>query len=149
MSPTIIFVPGSWHTTFHAEPLLNVLRKRGYQTICLQQASVGLKSPRPTFTDDVELIAQACLGEIKQGRDVMLVLHSIAGICGSEAVNQIIAQGGLENCESKGRLVRVVLIASYALPAGMVFDARQYVGPDDPNLIIDVGTMSLSKVLRI
>lgn len=139
MPPTTIFVPGSWHTHSHAQPLISTLTHRGHRAISLQLVSVGLKSPRPTFADDIDLITQGCAGEIEQGKDVLLVLHSMAGMCGAEAVNRIIAAGGLKERAGKGRLVRVVLIAAQALPAGMVLDAREYVGSENPNLSIDVG----------
>ena len=144
MLPTIIFVPGAWHTTSHTQPLIATLTNRNHKALCLQLASVGLKSPRPTFEDDVRLITQSCLAEMEHGRNVLLVMHSMAGMCGAEAVNRIIAAGGLEKRQGKGGLVRVVLIAAYALPAGVVLDARDYVGPENPNLSIDVSEHGVS-----
>lgn len=138
MAPTVIFVVGSWHTTSHAQPLVTALTHRGIRAVSIQLASTGLKAPRPAFADDVELITQTCLREIEQQRDITLILHSMAGMGGCESLNNIIAAGGLERREGRGRVIRVVLIAAYAFPAGMVLDARDFIGPDNPEFSIDV-----------
>ena len=134
---SIIFVTGHWHTSFHAQPLLKVLRDRDATAQAVQLASVGRKEPRPEFKDDVSLIRDAVQAELDNGKDVLLVLHSYAGMPGAEATNQLIASGALDRVNGKGQLIRVLFIAAYVFPAGQVADAKNFIGPHDPHFSID------------
>jgi hypothetical protein len=135
--PTILFVPGSWHTTAHAEGLINAFRQQNYKAETHQLASVGLKSPRPTFADEVSTIKNAVSKELNTGQDVCLVLHSYAGVPGAQATNELIAQGALHAANGKGKLVRVVFLAAYVFPAGFVMDAKMFT-ESDPGFTIEV-----------
>lgn len=142
MKPTILLVPGHWHTIFHAQPLLATLTNRGYSARALQQTSVGLKPPRPSFATDVSLITSSILAELDEGKDVALIMHSVAGICGAEALNQVLSDiaskndSGSTQSKPRGRIVHVLLIAAYIFPAGVVMDAATFVGPSNPGFSI-------------
>lgn len=137
----IVFVPGHWHTLYHAKPLVTQLEKAGYGVTPHQLASVGLKDPAPTFADDVNGIVSAVTKVVNAGKDVILVLHSYAGMPGSEAVNKFIeldtpvAHASL----SRGVLRRVVYISAYMFPPGFVMDAKMFVADSDPMFSIDEG----------
>lgn len=136
--PTTILVPGHWHTTTHLHPLTQSLTAKTYPTTPLQLPSVGLKSPRPTFADDVHEIYNAITTHLNAGKDVCLMLHSYAGMPGTEALNRLIAAGMLEPRAGKGKVVKVVFLAAYVFPAGFVMDAKEHVGAANPGLSIDV-----------
>lgn len=136
MAPTFVLVPGHWHTKAHMQPLAKALETRGHTSRIVQLHSVGRKSPRPTFADDVSVIYSAVSSEIVAGKDVCLVLHSAASMPGAEAINRLIADGALEG--GGGKLSRVVFIAAYVFPAGVVMDAKAFVRPEDPGYSIDV-----------
>lgn len=140
MAPTFIVVPGHWHTLFHLTPLVNALTARGYASVALQLHSVGLKSTRATFSDDVCVVYAAVARELLRNNDVCLVLHSYAGMPGAEAINRLISDGALEPLEGRGRLIHTVFIAAYAFPANFVMDVRAMLGPENPAFDIDVRT---------
>src|ERR1700761_7549840 len=96
-SPTYILVPGHWHTVKHLEPLVTALQERAKQAKPVQLHSVGLKetASRPNFADDVSVIYAAAVHELLAGNDVVLVLHSYAGMPGAQAVNRLIIDGAL------------------------------------------------------
>ena len=137
-SPTFVIVPGHWHTLSHLTPLVDALNERGYRARPLQLHSVGAKSTRPTFSDDVCVIYSAVVQELIRRNDVCLVVHSYAGMPGAEAVNKIISDGALEPGDGRGRLIRTVFIAAYTFPAGFVMDVRAMLGPENPAFEIDV-----------
>lgn len=118
--------------------MVNVLRAQNHRAIPIQLHSVGIKTPRPTFADDVNVIYNAVSTSLSSGQDVCLVVHSAAGMPGAEAINRLIAEGALEPKEGRGKLRRVVFIAAYVFPAGMVFDAKDFIRPEDPYFSIDV-----------
>ncbi len=165
--PTFVLVPGHWHTATHLHPLTTALKNRGLPYATRQLHTVGRKppGPRPCFSDDVSVIYTAVTTELLQGRDVVLVLHSYAGVPGAEAVNCLIKDGvvdkvGEERPDSgvavpghttqngdrdvpqskRGRLLKVIFIAAYVFPAKMIIDPKDFVGPDNPGFSIDVRT---------
>jgi hypothetical protein len=137
-TPTFVLVPGHWHTLSHLTPLVDALAARGYRSRPLQLHSVGAKSTRPTFSDDVCVIYAAIVQELIQGNDVCLVVHSYAGMPGAEAINRIVSDGALEPLQGRGRLLRAVFIAAYTFPANFVMDVRAMLGPENPAFDIDV-----------
>jgi hypothetical protein len=159
--PTILLVPGHWHTISHLKPLTTALANLTppLTTLPVQLHTVGRKppgAPRPNFSDDVSVIYSAVAKELIGGRDVCLVLHSYAGMPGAEAVNCLVNDGvvdgaglggsdenGAEGSRRRGKLVRVVFIAAYIFPAKLVIDPKDFVGPDNPGFSIDVRTLSL------
>lgn len=70
----IVFVPGAWHTLFHTQPLVTTLSASGYQITPHQLASVGLKTPRPTFADEVTGIRSAVTDILNTGCDAIVSL---------------------------------------------------------------------------
>lgn len=133
----LVFVPGHWHTLFFTKPIVAALEQLNYEITPHQLASVGHKEPSPTFADDVAGIRQAVLQVLESGQDAVLVLHSYAGMPGSEALNQLIELGMLEARSGRGRLRRVIYIAAYMFPAGFKMDAKIFIGDDDPMFSID------------
>ena len=148
-NPTFVIVPGHWHTTSHLTPLVKALNDRGYRARSQQLHSVGGKSTRPTFSDDVCVIYAAITRELIQGNDVCLVVHSYAGMPGAEAINKIISDGALEPGSGRGRLLRAVFIAAYTFPANFVMDVRAMLGPDNPAFDIDVPLTHSSPTLSM
>lgn len=135
----IVFVPGHWHNLYHTKPLVTRLEKVGYEITAHQLASVGLKTPAPTLADDVNGISGAVTKVTDAGQDVTLVLHSYAGMPGSEAVNKLLELGTQDAHAtlSRGKLRRVVYISAYMFPAGFVMDAKMFIGAEDPMFSID------------
>jgi hypothetical protein len=88
--PTIMFVIGAWHTTFHAQPIAPFLENLGYPFVPVKLPSVGKSQPRPSMQTDIQAIHEAILAQTSDGKDIALTLHSYAGIPGFQAVNQYI-----------------------------------------------------------
>lgn len=76
----------------------------------------------------MENIGSKVQTELDTGRDVLLVLHSYAGLPGCEAVNRLVKNGALQNSPGRGNLSRVVFFAAQHFPTGFVVDDRDFVG---------------------
>ena len=78
--------------------------------------------------------------ELNAGRDVVLVLHSYAAMPGAEALNQLIKTAQLHGTKRNGQgsVKKVIFVATFEFPAGLVFDAKEFIGADDPNFRLDV-----------
>ncbi|KAL4778033.1 Alpha/beta hydrolase fold-1 [Aspergillus varians] len=83
--PTIVFVPGAWHTPSTYDLLLPPLHAAGYPTASVHLATVGATGP-VTFADDVSAIRNVVSELVELGREVVLVTHSYSGHPGTEAV---------------------------------------------------------------
>lgn len=79
--PTLLLVPGAWHSPTHYAPLTEALTQAGYKCEAVALATVDPKDPAHTNADsDVEVIAAAIERLLAAGEDVVLVTHSYGGI---------------------------------------------------------------------
>ena len=84
--PTLILVPGAWHSSSCYDKVIERLQQHGYSCQAVDLASVNPANPA---TDDADTDARrisTAIGEVlSTGRDVLLVVHSYGGIPGSNA----------------------------------------------------------------
>lgn len=85
-TPTLIFIPGSWHKPSCYDKVIKLLQDE-YNIKCI---SVTLPSttdnPNATFKDDIDAAQDAITSEMTQGRDVIVVAHSYGGMIGNSAI---------------------------------------------------------------
>ena len=113
--PHIVLVPGAWHTAnaYHKiEPLLESAR---YKVTTLTLPCVGDSPPAKAFDQDVALINQTAREIMASGDDVILVLHSYAGIPGTEATKELAKQ--FQDAFEAG-VVHLVYICAWMLREG-------------------------------
>lgn len=118
--PSLVMVHGSWHSPAHCEPLATYLQSKGYEHI----VPVSLPSVHPPngkyepgIEADVLAIRHAIEQELDADRNVVLVLHSYAGVPG------MMAPKGLDTTSrtAAGKTTSVIAIACLAcwlLPVG-------------------------------
>ncbi len=83
--PHILLVPGAWHTAHAYSKFANLLENSGYSTSTCDLISVQ-NPPIDGFEPDVDAIRKSLESLCGQDKDVVLFLHSYAGVVGSEAV---------------------------------------------------------------
>jgi pimeloyl-ACP methyl ester carboxylesterase len=114
--PVVVLVPGAWHQPTCYSELYMHLAVHSYETHTVALPSCG--SATPSFDPDVaairKVLAQLCDDE---GKDVVLVMHSFGGSCGSEAVKGF-AKKLREKERKKGGVVRLVYIMAFAMMPG-------------------------------
>ena len=111
--PTIILLPGAWHSPLHFEKLKNELEKHGYEAEGVALATVNPKDPANTDVDsDVEVISHAIKRVLSSGKDAVLVTHSYSGSPGQSAAYSFIKEK-----PDGPRLRAIAMICSFLIPA--------------------------------
>ncbi len=87
MLPTIVLVPGAWHSPIHYELLFSQVRLFEYPIVSGPLPSCESPNPRiETVAGDADYIRETLLlPQIDAGKDVVLVMHSYGGCPGSAA----------------------------------------------------------------
>ena len=111
--PSIIFVPGSYVLLPVYQPLFDAVSKAGYEIKAIHAPTIGLSSrqgrdgPAPSMYDDAAVIAQEAEKLADQGKDVILMGHSYAGIPMSQSTKGL----GKEEREAQGKPGGIVQLA--------------------------------------
>lgn len=117
LKPTILLVPGAWHQGSTFEPVANILRAQGYEAETITLPSAGGPASTTAY-DDAEYIRNTYLKPlVGQEKEVVLVMHSYAGVPGTECVRgfarkDIAAQG------KKGGVISLIYQAAFVVPGG-------------------------------
>ncbi|KAL4966432.1 alpha/beta hydrolase [Aspergillus stella-maris] len=115
--PTILLIPGAWHDGSIYNPLAAILRSRGFDAQPITLPSLGGPPPTSAY-DDAKYIQENYLAPlIDQGKEVIIVAHSYAGVPGTECVRgfarkDLVAQG------KDGGVVGLIYIAASLVPKG-------------------------------
>jgi pimeloyl-ACP methyl ester carboxylesterase len=113
--PTLVLVPGAWHTPEAWNKVTSLLEAKDYKCIPVILPST-LSNPSTTFFDDIEAVRDAILSETRQGRNVVVVVHSYGGAVGCSAV-----KGTSSSSETSGRVIGIASMASGFGPSGVSF----------------------------
>lgn len=112
--PTIVLVPGAWHSPSHYELLLALLREAGFVTKSQRLPSVGSEEPsKQSAAADAAFVRQELLQpELDQGNEVILMMHSYGGCPGAAAAkglskNERAAEG------KKGGIIGLVFMCAF------------------------------------
>lgn len=87
--PTIVFVPGLWHSPEPFEKTRALLGEKNYPTAAVSNPSRGAQAGNKSLTDDADNLRAKLERLADEGREIVLVLHSYGGIvggCGVEGV---------------------------------------------------------------
>ncbi|KAH7347529.1 Alpha/beta hydrolase family-domain-containing protein [Plectosphaerella cucumerina] len=123
-TPTLLFIPGSWHKPACYDRLISRLRERdGIRCISITLPSTT-GDPAATFKDDLDTARNAISFEVGEDRDVVVVAHSYGGMVGNSAIKGFTKKQGsqpIEAAESKGHVIGIILIASGFTLTGLSF----------------------------
>ncbi|KAL5002229.1 alpha/beta-hydrolase [Aspergillus recurvatus] len=117
---TVVLIPGAWLTPAFYEPFLNAVTTAGHSAICADYPSLGPVDPKSadckTDSDALSQILRAIVED--EERDVLLVMHSYAGMPGAAAAK------GLSKAERLGQgkaggVVGMVYFAAFIVPEGV------------------------------
>ena len=129
--PAIVFIPGAWLTPGQYTQLLDVLDSSGYRTFIQGLPSVNSQNPEAqTVTTDAAFVREhLILPQIREKREVVLVMHSYGGIPGPVAANGLSKQELSAQGKPGGIVGMIMLSAFIALEGQSVRDKiinRQY-----------------------
>lgn len=139
--PTVVFVPGAWHTPESFQEVGDLLKSASYGYIGVEKPSVSMGPDYiQSFDPDVDAVRTAILqaadGDV--GEDVVLVMHSYGGQPGSAAAKGLRKEDRLKEGK-RGGIIRLVYIAACAFDEG-VSTLQPVGGKCGPGFDEDVGT---------
>lgn len=120
--PIFVLVHGAWHRPIVWHPVVSELDKAGFSSVALGLPSSDPQrkhSPIPDNSEDVSKIRKA-VSELVREHDVVVVMHSLGGLSGSDALEGLDKQ----TCASKGLkggVIRLVFICAYLVPEGFTY----------------------------
>jgi pimeloyl-ACP methyl ester carboxylesterase len=115
--PTIVFVPGAWHTSAAFNAVIALLKTHDYESIGLHLPSVG---GNPVVTDmdpDKALIRSTATKLVEAGKDVLVVSHSYGGVPANSSLEGL-SKTERANAGKKGGVIGMAMIAAFLLDAG-------------------------------
>ena len=111
--PTIVLVPGAWHSPVHYAELAARLRRGGFPVVSLRNPSVGSNNPNAQSAagDAASIRNNLLLPQIDAGNDIILAMHSYGGCPGATAAKglskqEMAAQG------RKGGIIGLIFICA-------------------------------------
>lgn len=113
--PTIVFIPGAWHTPEYYGQVIAILQTQGYPITTVSLPSVGGLS---TMLDDAAAIQCEVSRLADEGKKVILVMHSYGGIPGTESAKGL-AWRTRRAEERSGGIVHLVYLCAYLVKEGM------------------------------
>ncbi|KAL4952039.1 alpha/beta-hydrolase [Aspergillus filifer] len=115
--PTILLMPGAWHDGSIYNPLAEILRSKGFEAEPITLPSLGV-SPTTSAYDDATFIRDRYLNPlIGEGKEIIIVAHSYAGVPGTECVKGF-AKKDLASQGQEGGVVGIIYIAASLVPKG-------------------------------
>ncbi|KIW72960.1 hypothetical protein PV04_01117 [Phialophora macrospora] len=126
-SPTLVFVPGAWHSAETWGKLAAVLEKQHHYR-CIPVSLPSTKSdPSATLKDDIDATSEIIAAETTQGRDVVVVVHSYGSIPGQSAIKGFTRPKNADTATTptstskSGHVIGLIIIASGFVIAGKSF----------------------------
>jgi pimeloyl-ACP methyl ester carboxylesterase len=144
--PTIVLVAGAWHHGSIFNPVAEILRAQEYPVEMVTLLSTGGPTST-TVADDAAHIRNTVLNNlIAEGKEIILVLHSYAGIPGSDSIKGLVRRDlALKN--QRGGVAALVYIAAFLLPSGQSVDS--FLGGVEKLLTSEVITQSVPLITFI
>lgn len=125
--PTIVLVPGAWHTPEIYSSFIPHLTSAGYKTVTATLASVGCSPPVNDLQPDVQSIRDAIVPCLNRGEDVVLFMHSYGAVPACEAIKGLTKSSSSSNEGegAKGAVTHLIFCCAFVVPEGVaVLDPR-------------------------
>ena len=146
--PTIVFVPGAFHTSAHFEPISALLNQASFPTTTVEIPTTA-RAKTASYRDDVYAIRSLLERLVEEdGKEVLLALHSYGGVPGCQTVS------GLERSKRKaegkpGGVIHVLFIAALLVEQGQGMAAALEGGKAPPWAVFKVRKGLTSVVSRM
>ncbi|GAP90694.2 hypothetical protein SAMD00023353_5200180 [Rosellinia necatrix] len=119
--PTIFFLPGGFHSPWVFDSVRSILSDRGIATDAAAFPSIGTTDPRVGMLDDAKHLRSLLTKAIdEEGKEVVLVAHSYAGVASANAVEGL----GVHQRKARGErggVLMILYLAASVIPAGTSF----------------------------
>lgn len=111
--PTIVLIPGAWHSPVHYTTLIDLLEQAGYPVFPCRLPSVDASDPNiVSVATDTDFIQNRLLIPLlTEGRDILLIMHSYGGMPGSAAAKGL-SKRERQAAGKAGGIIGLVYIAA-------------------------------------
>jgi pimeloyl-ACP methyl ester carboxylesterase len=138
--PTVVLIPGFWHTSEVFGLLSALLRKANYPIVPFDLPSANAHPGHPDFSQDVAAVRTLVTGLADAGKEVVVLMHSGGSVIGSEALRDL-SKEERAAAGKNGGVVRLVYIGILLPKAGTTM-METFMGaitsPDlDPDFVAD------------
>lgn len=151
--PSIVLVPGAWHTPTPYDPLITALESHAYKVYTVHLPSVSTTSSSSTssipidFGPDIAAL-RSCIAEAigEEGNDVLVVVHSWGGLVAQSALDgeegRALSRKEREARGEKGGVVKCAYMAAFMVEEGVSLmemvggTVPEWWGIDGPHAII-------------
>ncbi|KXS99665.1 hypothetical protein AC578_9885 [Pseudocercospora eumusae] len=116
--PGVVLVHGAWHTPAHYSNVKEVLESQGYQVEAPQSPSSSTVAVESPLAKDVDMILKSIEKIASTGKNVVIVMHSYGGVCGSEAVAEFMEKHKAHADNQYGTIIHLLYICAIILPKG-------------------------------
>jgi pimeloyl-ACP methyl ester carboxylesterase len=121
--PTLVLVPGAWHSTDTWNKISSLLKAQQYKCVPVALPSTA-GNASATFGEDIEAVRESIIAETTHGRDVVVVVHSYGGAVGQSAIKGLTRpkqdSPSLAN-DSSGHVIGLAVMASGFGQTGVSF----------------------------
>lgn len=115
--PTLVFVPGAWHTPDVFDAVRASLKTSGYPSVALALPCNGAEPPNKTLADDSNLVASEIEKLADEGKKVVVVAHSYGGIVCTNAVEHL-DYAERQKKGKAGGVIMLVYMCAFVLKQG-------------------------------
>jgi pimeloyl-ACP methyl ester carboxylesterase len=111
--PVVVIVPASFSPPSLYQQVVDDLDGHGYTATTITLLSVTNDRPIPpaTLIDDADHIKSVTSKLVDEGKDIIMVMHSYGGVCGTEAVHDIIKSKRVQDGKDGG-VIELLYISS-------------------------------------
>lgn len=111
--PTVVIVPGAFHSPSHYDEMIAELHQAEYSTLCLALPSLNPQNPHASDVagDTAFVHDKMLLPLLEAEKDILLVMHSYGGIPGSCAAKEL-SKGKRSSQGHTAGIVGIVYIAA-------------------------------------
>lgn len=139
--PTIVLVPGAWHSPIHYSALIELLEKECYDVVAEKLPSVGSNKPREqSVAKDAAYIENNLLKPlVNSGKDILLLMHSYGGCPGADAAKSY-SKAERVAAGKKGGIIGLVFMCAFVANEGDSLKSKLPGQQYDPWVIQNVST---------
>ncbi|KAL4861368.1 hypothetical protein BDV12DRAFT_69335 [Aspergillus spectabilis] len=115
--PTVVFIPGAWNLPGGFDAVRTILTTRGYPSVAVTLPSVGADQPTKNLSDDTECTRRVIEQLTEEGKQVLVVAHSYAGLVGAGAVKDL-GYAQRRAARKQGGVVMLIYMAAFVANKG-------------------------------
>ncbi|KAK2596155.1 hypothetical protein QQS21_006432 [Conoideocrella luteorostrata] len=117
VKPTILLIPGGWHTIAAYQALIDNFESRNYPVVAPALPSGADKTPANPAEEDIALFSATAQSLVDDGAEVIAVAHSYGGTIAAEAFS---GKGLRQRREAglPGGVQMIVFVAAFVLEEG-------------------------------